>query len=249
MRTLAISHQRDAGPGVFADAIAAGGDELDVWEIDSGDGPPADPFGYDAVMTFGGAMNVDQPEEHAWISPELDLLAGLMDAGVPLLGVCLGSQLVAKAAGGEARRAREPEIGWHRVAVTGEGSGDPLLAPLAPEFEAFGWHSYEAVPPEGAAILARSDVCVQAFRIGDRTWGVQSHPEVSAADAAHWIDDYRSDPDAVRIGIDPAVLGPETESRIAAWNEVGRSLCGRFLDAASRLARASGTRPTGRRPP
>ena len=232
MRTLAISHQRDAGPGVFGEAVTAAGHELDLWLIAEADEPPADPFGYDAVMTFGGAMNVDQPGEHRWIEPEKELLTGLIDAGVPQLGECLGSQLVAEAAGGSARRASEPEIGWHRVEVTDDGEEDPLLGPLAPSFEAFQWHSYECVPPEGAAILARSPVCVQAYRVGATTWGIQSHPEVSEADAAHWIDDYRSDPDAVRIGIDPAVLGPQTEGKIEPWNRLGRDLCDRFLAAA-----------------
>jgi GMP synthase (glutamine-hydrolysing) len=236
MRVLAISHQRDAGPGVFADAIAGAGYDLDLWPIDDGGAPPVDPRGYDAVMTFGGAMNVDEPDKHGWIEPELELLAGLIDAGVPLLGVCLGSQLVAMASGGKARRAPEPEIGWHPVDVTAEGRDDPLLGPLAPSFDAFQWHSYECVPPEGAEILARSPVCVQAYRVGETTWGIQSHPEVSAADAAHWIDDYRSDPDAVRIAIDPAVLGPETDGRIAAWNDVGRDLCLRFLASARDLS-------------
>ena len=236
MRTLAISHQRDAGPGVFAEAIEAAGHELDLWLIAVAEDPPADPFGYDAVLTFGGAMNVDQPDEHGWIAPEKELLAGLIDAGVPLLGVCLGSQLVCEAAGGSARRASEPEIGWHGVEVTADGADDPVLGPLAPSFEAFQWHSYESLPPAGAAILARSPVCVQAYRVGETTWGIQSHPEVSAADAAHWVDDYRSDPDAVRIGVDPAVLGQETAGRITAWNEVGRSLCLRFL-AAARLTK------------
>jgi GMP synthase-like glutamine amidotransferase len=234
MRALAISHQPDAGPGVFAEAISAAGHELDLWSIADASEPPADPFGYDAVMTFGGAMTVDQPDEHGWIEPEKELLAGLIDAGVPLLGVCLGSQLVCEAAGGAARRAQEPEIGWHPVELTAEGEGDPLLGPLAPSFEAFQWHSYECVPPDGATILASSPVCVQAYRVGETTWGIQSHPEVSAADAAHWIDDYRSDPDAVRIGVDPAALGAETEGRIAAWNEDGRDLCLRFLAAARR---------------
>src|ERR1044072_9359525 len=108
MRALAISHQRDAGPGIFAEAIAAAGHELDLWPIDEGGAPPADPHSYDAVMTFGGAMKVDQPDEHAWIDPEKALLAALIDGGVPLLGICLGSQLVCEAAGGEARRAPPP---------------------------------------------------------------------------------------------------------------------------------------------
>jgi GMP synthase (glutamine-hydrolysing) len=154
----------------------------------------------------------------------------MIDDRMPILAVCLGNQLLAEAAGGSARRASEPEIGWFGVEIAAEGRADPLIGPLAPSFEAFQWHSYEALPPDGAAILARSEVCVQAYRIGERAWGIQSHPEVSAADAAAWIDDYRADEDAIRIGVDPEALRAETEEKIAAWNELGRGLCGRFID-------------------
>ena len=140
--------------------------------------------------------------------------AALLDRGVPLLGVCLGSQLLAEAAGAPARRASEPEIGWHEVEVTGGGSRDPLLGPLAPRFEAFQWHSYECPLPPGATALARSDMCLQAYRIGDSAWGIQFHAEVTRADAEAWIDDYRSDEDAVRIGLDPDALRRRTRASI-----------------------------------
>jgi GMP synthase (glutamine-hydrolysing) len=106
-----------------------------------------------------------------------------------------------------------------------------VIGPLAPGFTGFQWHSYEAVPPDGAAILARSPVCPQAFRIGERAWGIQFHAEVTAADVDGWINDYRSDGDAVRIGLEPEALRKETEEKIAGWNRLGRELCGRFLDA------------------
>jgi GMP synthase-like glutamine amidotransferase len=87
------------------------------------------------------------------------------------------------------------------------------------------------VPPEGAAILARSPVCVQAYRVGDVAWAIQFHAEVTAADAGDWIDDYRSDEDAVRIGLDPDALRAETEEKIGESSRMGRELCGRFLDS------------------
>jgi GMP synthase (glutamine-hydrolysing) len=241
MRTLAISHERDAGPGVFAEAIEASGHELDVWHVAETATPPADPLAYDAVMTFGGSMHVDQGQSHPWIEPEKALLTELLDAGVPLLGVCLGCQLLVEAGGGEARRAREPEIGWHAVEVTPDGVDDPLIGPLAPSFEAFQWHSYECLPPAGAVVLARSALCVQAYRLADAAWGIQFHAEVAAADAARWIAEYGSDPDAVRAGVDPAIFAPETAARAPTWNELGRALCRRFLAAAEervRLTRA-----------
>jgi GMP synthase (glutamine-hydrolysing) len=229
VRVLAIVHQRDAGPGVFAEAIAEAGGELDEWTPSERPQAPADPLGYDAVLVLGGAMNVDEEERHAWLGEEKALLRKLLDREVPLLGLCLGGQLVAEAAGAEARRASRPEIGWHQVEVTREGADDPLLGPLAPAFEAFQWHSYEFPLPPGAIPLARSEVCLQGARIGNRAWALQFHPEVSRADALHWVEDYRSDPDAVRIGIDPAVLAPETGEKIGAFNQLGRELCKRWL--------------------
>ncbi len=232
MRVLAVVHQRDAGPGVFAEAIEDAGGELDEWTLAERPQPPADPFGYDAVLVLGGAMNVDEGERHGWIAEEEALLQELLAREVPLLGLCLGGQLLAAAAGTQPRRASRPEIGWHQVEVTAEGEDDPLLAPLAPAFEAFQWHSYEFPLPPGAVPLARSEVCLQGCCLGERAWALQFHPEVSHRDAMHWIDDYEADPDAVRIGIDPAVLGPETEEKIDAFNELGRDLCRRWLEAA-----------------
>lgn len=229
MRVLAIVQQHDAGPGVFAEAIGEAGGELDEWALSERAQPPADPLSYDAVLVLGGAMNVDEEEGHAWLGEEKALLRELLAHEVPLLGLCLGGQLVAEAAGAEPQRAARPEIGWHQVEVTPEGADDPLLGPLAPSFEAFQWHSYEFPLPPGAVPIARSEVCLQGARIGERAWALQFHPEVSRADALHWVEDFRSDPDAVRIGIEPAVLGPETEAKIGAFNQLGRNICRRWL--------------------
>lgn len=195
------------------------------------DRPPGDPRDYDAVLVFGGAMHADHEDRHPWLREEKELLRDLLERQVPLLGVCLGAQLLAEAAGAPARRASRPEIGWHEVEVTDAGAEDPLLAALAPRFEAFQWHSYECPLPPGATALARSDVCLQAYRVGDCAWGIQFHAEVSRADAEAWIDDYRSDEDAVRIGLDPDVLRRRTHCSIDQWNELGRGLCARFLES------------------
>ena len=236
MRTLAIVHQPDAGPGVFAEAIRGSGAMLDVWLLPE-NGPPDDPLGYDAVLAFGGAMNVDQAAQHAWLRGEKELLRALLAADVPLLGVCLGAQLVAEAAGGTVRRASAPEIGWYEVRVTEHARDDPLIAPLAPAFEALQWHGYEFLLPPAAVPLASSEGCLQAYRVGAVAWGIQFHAEVTLADFGAWLEDYRSDPDAVAMGLDIerlraslAVAGPD-------WNELGRRLCRRFMTvAADRVA-------------
>jgi GMP synthase (glutamine-hydrolysing) len=244
VRALTIVHQADAGPGVFGRAIRAAGWGLDSWLPPTQPEPP-DLESFDAVLTFGGAMHPDQEDRHPWLATEKALLSRLIDREMPLLAVCLGCELLAEAAGARARRAPEPEIGWREVEVADAGAGDPVIGPLAPRFTAFQWHSYEAPLPPGAAALAQSPVCLQAYRVGERAWGIQFHAEVKPADAERWIDDYGSDPDAVRIGIDPERLRAETRDRISAWNWLGFELCGRFLDTVSRPA-ASRRRVEGR---
>jgi GMP synthase (glutamine-hydrolysing) len=241
MRVLSIVHERDAGPGVFAGATAERGDELETWV--PSEGPAPDLGGFAAALVFGGSMHADQESANPWLRPEKEMLRSLLDRGTPVLGVCLGSQLLAEAAGGKARRAARPEIGWHAIDLDRQAADDPLLAPLPDRFEGFEWHSYEFTLPPGAVSLGRSAACLQAYRLdGDRgtrrraSWGIQFHAEVTAEIVGHWLDDYRADPDALRVRIDPERIREETRAGIVAWNELGRGICSRFLELAEARA-------------
>ena len=227
VRVLGIVHQPDAGPGVFAEVVAAGGHELVEWQPAERPVPDLDGFG--AVIVLGGAMHTDHEAEHPWLSPEKALLRSLLGRGTPILGVCLGAQLLAEAAGAQPRRARRPEIGWYDVELTGEAAGDPLASALPERFESFQWHSYEAPLPPGATALARSEVCLQAFRVNGSAWGIQFHAEVTGTGVDAWLDDYASDEDAVRIGVDPEAIRAQSAQRMARWNQLGGDLCERFL--------------------
>jgi GMP synthase (glutamine-hydrolysing) len=246
VRVLTIVHQPDAGPGVFADVAAERGAELVEWR--PADGDPA-PEGSDAALVLGGAMDVDQEAEHPWLLGEKELLRDLHSREVPVLGVCLGAQLAAEAANAAVGRAPRPEIGWVPVEVTGAGRGDPLIAPLAPRFDAFEWHSYAFSLPRGATELARSPAGVQAARLGPASWAIQFHAEVSEAIVRGWIAGYQKDADAVRIGLDPDALGDETARRIDGWNAAGRALFGRWLEAAERANGGPRPTPASRTPP
>ena len=117
---------------MFAGAIQASGADLHVWMSPDGDPPPLDPRDYDAVLTFGGAVHPDQDDRQPWLAQEIALLAKLLEHGTPLLGVCLGAQLVARAAGARVARAREPEIGWYAVETTPERRRRPVARPAGP---------------------------------------------------------------------------------------------------------------------
>jgi GMP synthase (glutamine-hydrolysing) len=167
-------------------------------------------------------MHPDEEDRHEWLRPELHYLEQQLDRGTPLLGVCLGSQLIARAAGAAVFRAEEPEVGWLPVELTEAAGSDPVASSLPPSFEAFQWHHYTHDLPDGAVELARSQICTQAFRLGN-AWGVQFHPEVRGEQVEAWLAE---DPEDVA---DPAALREATRGRIEGWNELGRTLCATFL--------------------
>jgi GMP synthase-like glutamine amidotransferase len=227
VRVLSIVHQLDAGAGVFGDPV----DELDTWVPSSGDPPPN---GFDAVMVFGGSMHVDQNDGHPWLAPEKEFLRDLVERGTPILGVCLGCQLLAEAAGATPHRIDEPEIGWYDIEITDAGAADPVLGPLAPSVELFEWHHYAAPLPPGAVELARTPASVQAFRVeGKPAWGLQFHAEVTRENLFGWLDGW-DESEAVHTALDPDAIRAASELRIEEQNEIGRRLAERFLAEAAR---------------
>lgn len=231
MRALAVVHEDDTGPGVFVEAAMAVGWELEQWRIAAGERCPDDPFAYEAVVSCGGSMHAHEHDRFAWLVQEETLLRELSAAGRPVLGVCLGSQLLARATGGTTSEMDEPEIGWYRVQLSAGARDDPLLAALEPSFQSLQWHSCEFQPGPGSLTLAESASCPQAFRVGERAWGIQFHAEVTLTDFESWLDSYSGAP----TGDGPAdveALRGETRAGIEAWNELGRGMFARFLDVA-----------------
>lgn len=233
MRVLTIVHEPDAGPGVFSGALAASGAAVDTWLVAEQAEPPADPDAYAAIISFGGSAHPHQEERHPWLVAEKRFLAAALADAVPLLGICLGSELIAEVAGAQIRHLPHPEIGWYEVTLTDAGRVDPVVGPIGGRFEALEWHSYAVDLPADATALAQSTSCLQAYRLGDSAWGLQFHAEVTDSDFQHWLDNYTVDEDAVRERIDPRAIAHETADRMAAWHELGAGICSRFLDAGS----------------
>jgi len=222
MDVLSVVHGADARTELFEPAVAAAGHRIVEWNFAAGGAPPA----ADAVLVFGGAMHPDQDNRHVWLKDEVAWLERLIDDGVPTLGICLGSQLLARAAGSWVGRLDTPEIGWHEVELTDEGRADPVLSALPARFEALEWHNYGHGLPDGAVELARNDASLQGFRLGEACWGVQFHPEVTEPQLERWLADKTDLPP------DPDGLERETREKIGTWNELGHCLCDAFLAAA-----------------
>jgi GMP synthase (glutamine-hydrolysing) len=226
---LTIVNQADAGPGLFADEADARGVTLEPW-VPSEAPVPTGPW--DGVLVLGGAMNVDQTARHPWIRDVLATVDEALAGDVPTLGVCLGGQMVALVAGGEVGPAREPERGWKEIVLRPEARTDRLLGVLDEErVLTFQGHSYAFTTPPGGVTLAHSDVCEQAFRVGETGWGIQFHPEATVSILEGWIQRMPLD-ETTR----PALI-EETRRRAEYARTLAGTLFGAFLDVVAARAR------------
>ena len=227
MRVLSVTHGPSVPGGVFEHEVEESGHVLERWSAPDG-GTPDRAASYDAVMVFGGAQHPDEDNRFAWLGHEEDFLREVLAESVPVFGVCLGAQMLARAAGARVGPANEPEIGWYDVELTQEGRGDPVLGAMPERATVFQWHRYTYDVPGRGTELAQSEVCTQAFRLDGPAWGIQFHAEVTLPMVTAWAAE---DPDDVLVPAD--VLIAESRTRIGASNEVGRALAEAFLREAA----------------
>jgi GMP synthase (glutamine-hydrolysing) len=145
---------------------------------------------YDGLVVLGGPMNVDQADRHPHLTTEMALIRTAVDAERPVLGICLGAQLLAAAMGGEVRPNPIPEIGWYRLHARPEAGADRLMRHFehTPHY-IFQWHAYTFASPPGAVPLAWTRSCRnQAYRLGDHAWGLQFHLEADAGLINRWLE-------------------------------------------------------------
>jgi len=222
MRVLAIVHSPDAGPELFEEVLADEGHELLQWDIRVQGRPPLET---DAVMVFGGDQNVGEEIVHPWLHDEYDALRHWVDRGTPLLGVCLGAQTLAHASGARVRPHGETLAGFYATELTEAGRRDPVLGVLPHRFEAFNANGYTFEIPHGAVELARGPL-PQAYRLRERAWAVQFHPEIRRDHVLRWFED-ESSPRA------PEQIAAELDEKLPGWQELGRRLCRAFLAVAA----------------
>lgn len=226
MRVLSVTHGPSVPGGVFEEVVEAAGHELVRWVVPDGE-DPGSASDHDAVMVFGGSMHPDEDDRFGWLEHEEQFLRGVLASDVPAVGVCLGAQMLARAAGAWVGPAAAAEIGWFPVELTPAGREDRVLGVLPPRVEAFQWHRYTFGTPSGGTELARSEACTQAFRLRN-AWGLQFHAEVTLAMVRDWA---REDPDDLPLEAERFLA--RSEERIEGWNEHGRRLCAAFLETAA----------------
>lgn len=194
MRVHWLQHAEHEDLGCIAPWLAARGHDVSATRLQRGEAPPS-PEAFDWLIVMGGPMNIYEHNEHRWLIAEKQLIRRALDGGKRLLGICLGSQLIADQLGGPVSRNAESEIGWHPVRLSEAGHKDSAFAGFPDEFTAFHWHGDTFALPPGSTTLMSSEACAaQAFSHGPKVAGIQFHLEVTAANARDWFAVERPTP-------------------------------------------------------
>jgi GMP synthase-like glutamine amidotransferase len=222
MRVVVIRHHEEDSAGFIGDAFEARGAEVST-HLFPREGPLPDPGGLTHIVVLGSTSSVyDAGEARAWIDGDLAWLRRADAAGVPVLGICFGAQLLATAFGGAVEPAGGEEIGWVTV-----DSADPGLIPPGPWME---YHHDRCLPPPEATVLAWNALGVQAFRLG-RHLAVQFHPEVDGGQFKLWLEA------GGRKEIEEAGLDPDRiQAQTIAEEPAAKARADRLVASALRIA-------------
>jgi GMP synthase (glutamine-hydrolysing) len=177
------------GPGSLEPLFKSLGIQLKLLKPFKGDAVPEN-LG-DGLLILGGPMGVYEEAQYPWMAEELAAIRKALAASLPVLGICLGSQMLAHAAGAQVFRGALPEVGWRPITLTAEGKKDALLEGLPETFNAFHWHGDTFTLPQGARLLAGSDWFPhQIFKVGIKAYGFQCHLEVTETMVKDWAHLY-----------------------------------------------------------
>lgn len=222
-----VPHESLGTIGPLLERKGLGADFLRVYENHK---VPRTIEGYSGLIVLGGPMGVYEQKAYPFIKGELKLIESALKTRTPLLGVCLGSQLMAAAAGARVYKGKKKEIGWYGATLTEEGLDDRLFMGLSDEFTVFQWHGDTFDLPSGSVLLASSDLFPnQVARIGSRAYAIQFHLEVTEKMIMEWIEVNREELNGLKGVIDPGKIIQETRGKITGLKAYGRTVLERFL--------------------
>jgi GMP synthase (glutamine-hydrolysing) len=232
MKALVLQHIDCEPPGVYEDVLVERGVGIHRVELDRGE--PLPPWSeFDAVIAMGGPMSVNDEADHPWLTDEKRAISDAVHAGVPFWGVCLGVQLLAASLGARVYPGPTPEVGLMNVTLSDAALADPVFEGLPREVLTLQWHGDTFDLPDGAIALAGSPAYPnQAFRWGERAYGVQFHLEISTEMAKEWatVPAYEEYLELVQgPGALPRLIG-ELEEAADTMRSRGRTLFERWLD-------------------
>jgi GMP synthase (glutamine-hydrolysing) len=196
---------------------------------------------YHGLVVLGGPMSANQTDRYPHLRYEQEAIGEAVHRGLPVLGICLGAQLMAVSLGGRSLPGAAVELGWSRVEPTADGVDDPLIGQLHGGQRIFQWHSDTFTLPSAAVHLARSAGCEhQAFRIGDAAYGFQFHLEADRRLIARWVGNEAHVRELERLGgtpVDRGVIADETRRYLNRAERLGRAVFGEFIERFYRWRR------------
>jgi GMP synthase (glutamine-hydrolysing) len=223
---LVLRHVPYEALGLLADVLRE--QHLAYSYLDMFEAPPRhiDVTRLSGMVVLGGPMNADETDKYPFLAHEIEWIQQAVGSGLPVLGVCLGSQLLAKALGARVYPAARKEIGWLMIDMTEAAGDDPLFAACKPTETVFQWHGDTFDLPEGATWLARSDVVPhQAFRFGRCAWGLQFHVELTPVEFDMWLREPDMCGEMDRLeGIDGDEIERRAEKELPRLLDLGRRL-------------------------
>lgn len=226
-KILVLQHHPAENLGAIADALEAAALAWQYVRVFDGHPIPTDVKGLGGLIVMGGPQTVYKLDRYPFFRDEIALLEAALKADKPILGVCLGSQLLAAALGAEVRRGEQREIGWFPVRLGENARDDRLMRGVAAEFVAAHWHSDVFDLPHGAVALASSDrTPVQAFRYGAKAYGMLFHAEMTAEILSALIGEFGDG--LKRVGIDGDAIMAEADRRLPALSKIADTIFERW---------------------
>ncbi len=188
--------------------------------------------GHDGLVILGGPMHVSETEQHPHLLYEIKMIEEAIRKDLPILGICLGAQLIAKTLGAKVQINQEREIGWHRLELKKEATEDAVLRHFKNKENVFQWHRDTFDIPKGAVHLASSAICEnQAFRYGEKVYGFQFHLEVDEMMIERWLKvPYHQEAlEAVKAKVSPEQIRQETQGNIEALKNLSQKTFSEFV--------------------
>ncbi len=229
---LALLHVPHEGIGTIEDALRHVQMPFDVVELYCQLPRPLRPEPLSGLVVMGGPMNVDETDRYPFLADEVKWIRQAVEAELPVLGVCLGSQLLAKALGSRVYPNRIKEIGWYDVEMTEAAKADQLFGDCRPTETVFQWHGDTFDLPAGAVQLARSSQCEnQAFRVGRAAYGLQFHLEVTPEIVNDWLGEPGNCGELAGLDyIDAEAIRRETPAKIGPLKSLADRVFGAFAE-------------------